>query len=86
MLVIGGGVAGLAAAATAEGRVLLADEGRIGAAVSDPATREAIDRLAAEARAAGVEIVERHAAIGIYEGPSVPLVGPEGSSRSRPPT
>ena len=77
VLVIGGGVAGLAAAATAEGRVLLADEGRIGAAVSDPATREAIDRLAAEARAAGVEIVERHAAIGIYEGPSVPLVGPE---------
>ena len=77
VLVIGGGVAGLAAAAAAEGRVLLADEGRIGATVSDAATREAIDRLAAEARAAGVEIVERHAAIGIYEGPSVPLVGPE---------
>lgn len=77
VLVIGGGVAGLAAAAAADGRVLLVDEGRIGATVSDPATREVIDRLAAEARAAGVEIAERHAAIGIYEGPSVPLVGPE---------
>ena len=80
VLVVGGGVAGLAAAATAAsvgGRVLLADEGTVGAAVSDPATREAIERLAAEARASGVEVLERHAAIGIYEGPSVPLIGPE---------
>jgi sarcosine oxidase subunit alpha len=77
VLVIGGGVAGLAAAAAATGRVLLSDEGRIGAEVSDPATRDALERLAVEARAGGVEILERHAAIGIYEGPSVPLVGPE---------
>ena len=77
VLVIGGGVAGLAAAAAAEGRVLLVDEGRIGAAVPDASSRAAIERLATEARDAGVEILERHAAIGIYEGPSVPLVGPD---------
>ncbi|HLB40110.1 MAG TPA: glycine cleavage T C-terminal barrel domain-containing protein, partial [Actinomycetota bacterium] len=63
--------------AAAKGRVLLADEGRVAAGVSDPATRDAIERLAVEARVAGVEILERHAAIGIYEGPSVPLVGPD---------
>ena len=77
VLVIGGGVAGLAAAAAAEGRVLLVDEGRIGAAVPDASSRAAIERLATEARNAGVEILERHAAIGIYEGLSVPLVGPD---------
>ncbi len=77
VLVIGGGVAGLAAASTAEGRVLLADEGMIAAGVSDTGTRVAIDRLAAQARAAGVEILERHTATGIYAGLSVPLVGPQ---------
>src|SRR5262245_42812275 len=41
-LVVGGGVAGLAAAATAaaSGRVLLADEGALGARVTLPAARE----------------------------------------------
>jgi len=77
VLVIGGGVAGLAAATSAAGRVVLADEDMLGARVSDPATREAIARLADEARAAGVEILQRHAAVGVYDGPSVPLVGPE---------
>jgi sarcosine oxidase subunit alpha len=78
MLVIGGGVAGLAAAATAaaEGSVLLADEGSPGTLATDPQTRSAIQRLAAEARDAGVQILEGHAAIGIYEGPSAALVGP----------
>jgi len=79
VLVIGGGVAGLAAAASASGRVLLADEDDLGARASDPDTRDAIARLAVEARSAGVEILERHAAIGVYDGPSVPLVGPDGS-------
>ena len=58
--------------------MLLADEGRIGG--GRPRCRDsraAIERLAAEARDAGVEILERHAAIGVYEGPSVPLVGPD---------
>ena len=77
VLVIGGGVAGLAAAASVVGRVLLADEDVLGARASDPATREAIARLAEEARAAGVEILEEHAAVGVYDGPSVPLVGPD---------
>jgi sarcosine oxidase subunit alpha len=76
-LVIGGGVAGLAAAVAATGRVALADEGSIGAAAYDEVTWTAIERFHAEARAAGVEVLERHAAIGIYEGPSVPLVGPD---------
>jgi sarcosine oxidase subunit alpha len=77
VLVIGGGVAGLAAAAAASGRVLLADEDALGARASDPAALAAIERLAQEAGAAGVEILERHTAIGLYEGPSVPLVGPD---------
>jgi len=76
-LVIGGGVAGLAAATAATGRVAVAEEGSIGAAAIDPEARAAIDRLAVQARVAGVEILERHAAIGIYEGPSVPLLGPD---------
>ena len=77
---IGGGVAGsLAAAATAaaDGSVLLADEGRLGARTTDPAARDAIARLTAEARAAGAEILEEHAAIGIYEGPAAALLGPD---------
>ena len=79
-LVIGGGVAGLAAATAAAadgGRVLLAEEGDIGARLADPAAREAAARGALAARAAGVEILEHHTATGVYEGPSVPLVGPE---------
>ena len=76
-LVIGAGVAGLAAAASATGRVALADEDRIGAGAFDDETRAAIGRLTIQARVAGVEILESHAAIGIYEGPSVPLVGPD---------
>ncbi len=78
-LVIGGGVAGLAAAASAaaDGTVLLADEGGLGSHVTDLTTRSAIQRLATEARDAGVVILEGHAAIGIYEGPSAVLLGPE---------
>src|SRR3954470_714636 len=78
-LVIGGGVAGLAAAgvAAADGSVLLADEAGLGAAAPDGPTRAAIARLTDEARAAGVEILERHAAIGIYEGPAAAVLGPE---------
>ncbi|HEX3299061.1 MAG TPA: 2Fe-2S iron-sulfur cluster-binding protein [Actinomycetota bacterium] len=78
-LVIGGGVAGLAAAATAstDGSVLVADEAALGARTTDAAAREAITRLGAEARAAGADILAGHAAIGVYEGPSAALVGPD---------
>lgn len=80
VLVIGGGVAGLSAAAAARangGRVVLADEGVPGERLAPGPDRETVDRLLGEAREAGVEVVERHTAIGIYEGPSVPLVGPD---------
>ncbi len=77
VLVIGGGVAGLAAAVAATGRVVLADEGAIGERASDPATRAAIERLVAHAGDNSVKILERHTAVGVYEGPSVPLVGPD---------
>src|SRR4051812_9102997 len=78
-LVIGGGVAGLAAAATAAHNrsVVLATEAALGAEVTDPAARDTIARLAAEARAAGAELLEGHTAIGIYEGPSAALLGPD---------
>jgi sarcosine oxidase subunit alpha len=76
-LVIGGGVAGLAAAATAaaDGSVLVAEERELGARITDPAARETIARLAAEARAAGAEVLEGHTAIGIYEGPASAVLG-----------
>ena len=80
VLVVGGGVAGLAAAiaAAANGaRTLVVDEGSLGSRAWDTATRERIGVLAAEARSAGAEIRERHTAVGVYEGPFVPVVGPE---------
>ncbi len=77
---IGGGPAGLAAAAEAAaagGRVLLADEGVPGAMLAPGPTLDAVHRLAGDVHRAGVEVLVRHAAIGIYEGPSVPLLGPQ---------
>jgi sarcosine oxidase subunit alpha len=80
VLVIGAGLAGLAAAeaAAATGaRVVLVDEGRCGEAVAPGAVRDRIDELATRVRALpGVELLERHTAIGVYEGPLVPVVGP----------
>ncbi len=79
VVVIGGGVAGLAAAAQAASdgaAVLLADEGTPGWSVPPGPTRDAIARQLGEATAAGVRIETGTAAIGIYEGPTVPLVGP----------
>ena len=81
VLVIGAGVAGLAAAASARGagaeRVVVADEDVPGARIGARADREVVERLADDARAAGAEIWERHAALGIYQGPTVPLRGPD---------
>ena len=48
---------------------------RAGERPGDPSRRSLGSR--SEARAAGVGILEQHAAIGVYDGPSVPLVGPE---------
>jgi sarcosine oxidase subunit alpha len=73
VLVIGGGVAGLAAALTAARggeRVLLCDEARLGEQVAPGPTRSRIDALATEARQTdGITILERTPAVGIYEGP-----------------
>lgn len=78
VLVAGGGVAGLAAAlAAAEsgGPVVLADEGTIGGRVAPGPMRDRIGSLLAELRAkSNVTILERATAIGIYEGPLVPVV------------
>ena len=80
VLVIGGGVAGLAAARAAAGQgasVLLVDEGRIGEKVAAGPTRDRILALAADLSVGGgVALRERHTAVGIYEGPLVPVVGP----------
>ena len=80
VLVVGGGVAGLSAArAAAEvGDVLVVDEGEVGGTIAPGPAKEAVERLVAEVRAlANVEILERHTAIGVYAGPSVPVVGPK---------
>jgi sarcosine oxidase subunit alpha len=81
VLVIGGGVAGLSAARAAGetgARVLLVDEGRLGEKIPPGATLERIRSLAREAASlASVRVLERHTAIGVYEGPLVPVVGPE---------
>ena len=79
LLVVGGGVAGLAAAAEAAAAgssVLLVEERRLGATVWDADVRERIEARTAEARAAGAQILEHHTAVGLYEGPFVPVVGP----------
>lgn len=82
VLVVGGGVAGLsaAAAAAAEGEeVLLVDEGRLGEKAPPGATLAAIRRRAGSLEASGdVTVLERHTAIGLYEGPLVPVVGDGG--------
>jgi sarcosine oxidase subunit alpha len=81
VLVVGGGVAGLAAAAAAAGRggsVILCDEGRLGEKVAPGPTMDRIRALEAELREQpSVTILERHTAVGIYEGPLVPVVGEE---------
>ena len=69
-------MAAAAEAAAAGGRVLLADEGVPGAMLAPGPTLDAVRLLAGDADRAGVEVLDRHGAIGIYEDPSVPLVGP----------
>ena len=79
VLVVGGGVAGLAAAKAAASRgehVLLVDEGRFGATIPPGPARDRVEALRDELQhTPGVELRERHVAVGIYDGPLVPVVG-----------
>ena len=81
LLVVGGGVAGLAAAveATRAGEsVLLCDEGAVGIKLPPGPARERALTLAAELRALpGAVLLEGAAAIGVYEGPLVPVSAPD---------
>ena len=79
VVVIGGGVAGLSAAIAAAHRgerVVLVEEGMIGERIAPGALR---DRIAAQrealSRDGSAVILERATAIGIFEGPLVPVVG-----------
>ena len=77
LCVVGGGVAGLSAALAAAGAgrsVILVDEDVIGAKVPPGLTRTKIDELREALRAqADVTVLERATAVGIYEGPLVPV-------------
>lgn len=79
LLVIGGGLAGLAAALAAAERgesVLLAEEGAIGERFAPGATRDRVAALHASlARRRSVTLLQRATAVGIYQGPQVPVVG-----------
>jgi sarcosine oxidase subunit alpha len=81
VLVIGAGLAGLAATEAAAGagaRILVVDEGRPGETIAPGPIRDRVQELAARVRELpGVELLERHAAIGLYEGPMVPVSGPD---------
>ncbi len=79
VLVVGAGEAGLRAAldAAAEGSdVVLCDEGSIGAAIAPGAALDRVRAMEAEVRATDrILLLEDHVAVGIYEGPTVPLLG-----------
>jgi sarcosine oxidase, subunit alpha len=79
--VIGGGVAGLAAAqACAEQgeTVVLVDEGTIGDKIAPGPTRSAIAQLQrALVAQRGVTLLERTSASGVYDGPLVTAAGPD---------
>ncbi len=81
VLVIGGGVAGLstALAVVESGRsVVLADEHAIGEKMPPGGTRARIDTLLRALRAKPkVTILEHAAAVGIFEGPLVPIDAPD---------
>ncbi|MEP7344371.1 MAG: 2Fe-2S iron-sulfur cluster-binding protein [Gemmatimonadaceae bacterium] len=79
VVVIGGGIAGLAAAlAAAEKgeRVVLVDEGAIGECIAPGSLHDRVVALRdVLLRHACVTILERATAVGIFEGPLVPVVG-----------
>ena len=77
LLVVGAGVAGLSAALAAAERgtsVLLADEGAVGEKIPPGPTRRRVDELHALVRERSeITVLESATAIGVYEGPLVPL-------------
>jgi sarcosine oxidase subunit alpha len=82
VVVLGAGPAGLAAAlgaAEAGATVIVADEGeRPGSRLGSGATRDAVDGLLAQVEASErIELLSSHRAFGLYEGPEVPLIGPD---------
>jgi len=78
VVVVGAGVAGLSAgvAAAADGaRVIVVDELSVGDRLLPGAHRDGVTALRDEARRGGVQVLERRTAIGVYEGPIVPVAG-----------
>jgi sarcosine oxidase, subunit alpha len=77
VLVIGGGVAGLAAAlaaATAGNDVVLCDEGLLGERLAPGRAKERLEDLALEVRESeSITVLEQTPAVGIYEGPMAVL-------------
>ncbi|HVF08925.1 MAG TPA: 2Fe-2S iron-sulfur cluster-binding protein, partial [Actinomycetota bacterium] len=78
VLVVGAGIAGLEAALdearSGAGSVLVCDEGRIGAGIAPGHTLDTIRALEAQVREHGsVTVLEDHSALGVYEGPHVPV-------------
>jgi sarcosine oxidase subunit alpha len=87
VVVIGAGIAGLSAAREAAARgetVLVADERSVGDPLLPGGERDAVRALVDEVAATrGVTVLERHTAVGVYEGPIVPLVGPDSVVRAQ---
>ncbi|MEO7793669.1 MAG: 2Fe-2S iron-sulfur cluster-binding protein [Thermoanaerobaculia bacterium] len=79
LLVVGGGVAGLAAACASAERgesVVLVDEATIGEGIAPGPARARVDALRAQLLRQGtVTVLERALAIGLYQGPLVPVAG-----------
>lgn len=88
VLVVGAGVAGLAAALAAANdgnTVLVVDECRVGEKLAPGATRTLVLELARAVEAtSSIVLLERTTAAGIYEGPLVPLLGSEEIVHARP--
>ena len=88
VVVLGMGPAGLSAAlgaADAGATVIVADELRPGARLGAGATRERLESLLAEAAAhPAITLLAEHRAFGLYEGPEVPLIGPDEMVMTQP--
>ncbi|MEX0833992.1 MAG: glycine cleavage T C-terminal barrel domain-containing protein, partial [Actinomycetota bacterium] len=65
--------------------VVVCDEGRIGEKLAPGPSRERIRSLESTVRSKqSITVLERHSAVGIYEGPLVPLVGEQGILKVSP--